>query len=110
MVNDEIVLFYMRGRKVYLNTLRSRCFGLAREKRFSYTVHTGQLCERDRLHVLQDSSFGMQDGRSCALGRFQPISREDAEALLNPQPEPPPKTPLETPPIEEVVAPPAPEE
>jgi hypothetical protein len=110
VVNDGNVLFYMRGRKVYLNTLRAQCIGLAREKRFSYRVYTGQLCERDRISVLQDATFGIQQGRSCALGRFHPISREDAEALLNPQPEPPPKTPLETPPIEEVVKPPTPEE
>ena len=110
VVSDEAVLFYVRGRKVYLNTLRSRCRGLYREERFSYEASAGRLCERDRIRILQDSGFGIQEGRSCALGRFAPVSREDIEQILNPQPEPREDAPVETPPIEDVVRPKAPEE
>ena len=102
VVNDEDVLFYMLGRKFYLNTLRPPCIGLASAKWYSFKADSGQLCERDRIKFFHGA-------RSCPLGRFQPISREDAEALLNWQPEPP-QMPLETPPIEDVVPPPAPEE
>ena len=110
VVNDEAVLFYMRGRKAYLNTLRAQCRGLSRQKRFSYEVRTGRLCEKDRIRVLQDSGFGIQEGRSCALGRFAPVSREDIEQILNPEPKPRADAPVETPPIEDVLQPPAPEE
>jgi hypothetical protein len=110
VVDNERILFYVRGRKVYLNTLRASCPGLAREKRFSYEVRSGQLCNIDRIRVLQDSGFGIQEGRSCALGRFVPVSQEDAKEILNPPREPRQKTPVETPPIEDVVKPQAPEE
>lgn len=102
VVNDEDVLFYMLGRKFYLNTLRLPCIGLESAKWYSFKADSVQLCERDRIKFF--------DGvRNCPLGRFQPISREDAEALLNWQPEPP-QMPPEPPPIEDVVLPPAPEE
>ena len=110
VVNDESVLFYMRGRKVYLNTLRARCPGLARQKRFSYTANTGRLCQIDRIRLLEDSGFGIREGRSCALGRFVPISREEAKEILNPRPAPREERPVETPPIEDVVQPASPEE
>jgi hypothetical protein len=101
VVNDQDILFYMRGRKFYLNTLRPPCIGLASAKRYSFKADSGKLCERDRIKFFHGV-------KSCALGRFEPISREGAEALLNRQPEPP-QTPLELPPIEDVV-PPAPKE
>ncbi len=79
VVNDQELLFYTLGRKVYLNTLRPPCIGLASAKWYSFKADSGQLCERDRIKFFHGVV-------SCPLGRFQPISREDAEALLNWQP------------------------
>ena len=77
VIDDNTVLFYMRGKDIYLNSLRTNCTRLSREGRFSYTVHASSLCELDRIRILMDTGFGLQEGRSCALGRFQPVTRED---------------------------------
>jgi hypothetical protein len=103
VVSDTTVLFFMQGNKIFLNALPQRCNGLSREKRFSYTVSTGHLCAIDRISILRDSGFGIQEGRSCRLGRFHPITREELKELLEQRPAPPEERPVEPPPVEDVV-------
>lgn len=81
VVDDETVLFYMRGGDIYRNRLSRSCPGLEREKRFTYRVYGNQLCRVDTITVLESRAFGLTDGFTCALGDFQPISVAEAERL-----------------------------
>ncbi|MDH3511808.1 MAG: hypothetical protein OER85_13220, partial [Gammaproteobacteria bacterium] len=40
-----------------------------------------QLCDLDIITVLNDYGFGFTPGPSCGLGRFYPITKEEAKAL-----------------------------
>lgn len=81
VVDNETVLFYMRGGDIYRNRLSRSCPGLEREKRFTYRVYGNQLCRVDTITVLESRAFGLSDGFTCALGDFQPISVDEAERL-----------------------------
>jgi hypothetical protein len=81
IVDDSSILFYMRGKTVYLNVLRRQCRGLAREGRFSY-------------RSLYGTAGGMREGASCGLGYFQEVTEEDLELILEREPAPPQAEPL----------------
>ncbi len=96
VIDDYNILFYSRGRAIYRNTLPRRCTGLARDKRFMYQRTASRLCMSDIINVLHDSGSSITPGRSCRLGRFHPISKEEAQALqgkhdIEPEPIPPPE-------------------
>ena len=77
--DDQTILFYMRGNDVYRNTLRNECRGLERENRISYRVTANRLCSTDSITVLENFGSSLGRGRSCGLGEFYPISKEDAD-------------------------------
>jgi hypothetical protein len=89
IVDDSSILFYMRGKTVYLNVLRRQCRGLAREGRFSYRSSTGSLCHLDSIRILYGTAGGMREGASCGLGYFQEVTEEDLELILEREPAPP---------------------
>ena len=101
VVNDSMIVFYMRGTRIYLNVLPKPCKGLADERRFTYGSYTRSLCELDRINVLKDSTFGAYGGKSCKLGRFLPITDEDAADLFNQQDRVPEPKRVDPPPVEE---------
>ncbi len=68
VIDDNNILFKMKGRKAYLNKLPYRCSRLGFERAFSYVVHTNQLCSSDIITVF-DSTSNIQ-GPSCGLGKF----------------------------------------
>jgi hypothetical protein len=80
VVDAHTVLFYMRGGRIYRNTLPHKCMSLAREKRFSYRTSTSRLCDVDVITVLYDMG-GLTRGPSCGLGRFYPVTKEEADAI-----------------------------
>ena len=82
MLDDYRILFYMRGQDVYLNQLPRRCSGLGFEKSFSYRSTSGQLCDLDSITVLRGGRIS--PGMTCGLGKFRPITEEDADLLRNP--------------------------
>lgn len=83
VVDDDTILFHMRGREIYENSLPRRCPQLASEDRFMYRVTGGQLCDLDTITVLDDIGFGFLPGASCGLGQFVPISPEAAEEMAD---------------------------
>ena len=101
IVSDNHIVFYLRGGKIYLNTLPRTCTGLSRERRFAYETHTSSLCEFDLINVLLDSGFGAVAGRTCKLGRFQRVTEDDVAYLVEQ---------LHKPPQPERVEPPRPED
>jgi hypothetical protein len=82
VVDDDTILFYMRGSEIYENDLPNKCPELRSEDRFLYRTSTSQLCNVDTITVLNDMGFGFMQGASCGLGKFAPISEEAAEELL----------------------------
>ena len=83
VVDRENVLFYMRGKEIYLNHLSHPCPGLSRHKTLMYRTSLNQLCDVDVITVLEDIGGGFMPGASCGLGAFRPISSEEAAALLD---------------------------
>jgi hypothetical protein len=87
-IDDQNILFYMRGRSVYRNTLPRKCPGLERENRISYELRsTRRLCSTDLITVLEQTGLGggglggFRDGFTCRLGEFVPLSPEEIEEI-----------------------------
>jgi hypothetical protein len=82
IIDDQTVVFYLKGDDIYVNELDRPCDRLEREGRFSYRTSTGQLCSTDRISVLENSGFGgLREGFTCGLGRFRPADEAFVEML-----------------------------
>ena len=79
VVNDLNILFLVTGKTAYLNILPKQCKGLSRYQRFSYRTTAGSLCNLDTIRIVSGSSY---PGRSCILGSFHPVDKEDALAVI----------------------------
>ncbi len=102
VIDDRNILFYMRGKQVYLNQLPRRCGGLGMQRRFMYETSLSQLCDLDTITVLNAFGGGFTRGATCGLGLFHPITEEDADALRNAEPPQPEAEELPTAEPEEV--------
>ena len=88
-VDDQTIIFHMRGRGVYRNQLPRACPGLERENRITYETRTARLCSSDTITVLEDFGVGgfepqlggLRRGFTCRLGEFVPMSPADVEEL-----------------------------
>jgi hypothetical protein len=98
VVDDRTILFYMRGKRVYLNYLPRKCPGLEREERFLYRSNGGRLCDIDSVTVLEQWSGRLSPGFTCQLGAFHPMSDEEAAALTRVGEQP--RDAIETEPVE----------
>lgn len=81
VVDAQTIVFHMRGGEIYRNDLPNKCTSLAREKRFSYRSTISRLCNVDVITVLYSMGSGLTSGPSCGLGKFYPITKEEAQAL-----------------------------
>ena len=86
VISDENILFYMRGGEIYNNHLPHRCIGLKNERTFLYRTTISQLCDLDIITVLYSQGTGFTPGASCGLGRFHPISADEAKLLKDAPP------------------------
>jgi hypothetical protein len=91
ILDDQTVLFYMRGQDVYVNRLPRRCPGLKSAGAFSYRTSLTELCNTDVITVIRTFGSTLSPGPSCGLGLFQPITREAIAALKEDPPEPEPE-------------------
>jgi hypothetical protein len=80
-VDNQTIIFHMRGRAVYRNQLPRECPGLERENRIMYETRTSRLCSNDTITVLEDLGIGLRRGFTCRLGEFVPMSPADVEEL-----------------------------
>ncbi|MEE8370766.1 MAG: hypothetical protein V3R73_01375 [Sphingomonadales bacterium] len=71
VLSDYTVLFHMTNRKTYKNELPFRCFRLAREQRFGYTLTSSLLCKNDIITVFSTGPFTA----SCGLGEFEELEK-----------------------------------
>ena len=81
ILDERTILFRMRGGDYFVNYLRHDCRSLLREERFSYRTTGGRLCQVDTIRVLEDFGGFIQEGMSCGLGLFYPITEEEADFL-----------------------------
>ncbi len=77
VVDNQTILFHMKGKKTLVNNLPRRCPGLSFHKAFSYKTSIGRLCKQDVIRVFEGSHFGA----ACMLGVFDPyiIQEEDQQ-------------------------------
>jgi hypothetical protein len=80
-IDDQNIIFHMRGNRVYRNHLPRRCPGLERENRITYQVNTSRLCSIDTITVLEDFGVGLRPGFTCRLGEFVPLSPAEVEDI-----------------------------
>ena len=80
IIDDQTIIFFMRGKRIFRNYLPRKCPGLAREDRFSYQTTNSRLCDIDTITVLEQFGSRLQPGFTCALGEFHPIAIKEVEA------------------------------
>lgn len=80
VLDDQNILFRMRGGRVYRNFLPRRCPGLARNA-FSYRARGSQLCSVDVITVLENVGIGARQGATCSLGGFYPVTAAEVDAI-----------------------------
>lgn len=80
-LDDQNILFRMRGNQVFRNHLPRKCPGLERENRIAYRTSAGRLCSIDTITVLEQFGVGFRDGFTCRLGEFVPLSPAEVEEL-----------------------------
>ena len=82
IIDDRTILFFLRGNKLVLRTYLPReCPGLERNDRFAYEARNGQLCDVDVITVLEQMGVSLTPTFTCRLGKFIPITAEEAEDL-----------------------------
>ncbi len=96
IIDKQNILFHMRDRTIYHNELPRACPGLRRGKAISYRTTLSRLCSNDFITLLDTFGVGISRGPSCGLGKFRPITKEEAQALrggeetkIEPRPVPP---------------------
>jgi hypothetical protein len=75
VLDEQTILFHMRGQQNYSNYLPLECPGLDEQTRFTYRTTSGQLCNNDTITLLERGSQ-LRPGITCRLGRFVPASAE----------------------------------
>jgi hypothetical protein len=81
VLDDQTILFSMRGGRNFLNHLPQECPTLEREGRFMYQTTGGQLCRIDTITVMERFGAGLGRGFTCRLGHFHPVTAEEIEEL-----------------------------
>lgn len=83
IIDDETVLFFLRGQDIYQNILPNQCHGLKRSDRFMYETRAGRLCSSDTIQVLEDFGPGrLIPTQVCRLGKFHPLSELEADEMI----------------------------
>ena len=81
VIDDQNILFYMRGGDIYLNRLSQPAPGLDRNRPFLHRTTVNRLCKHDIITVLEDWGFSFEPGASTTLGEFTPVDEEQAAAM-----------------------------
>lgn len=80
IITDEALAFIGRGDTVWLNMLPHRCHGLRQDMVLAVEQSSMRVCARDRIRGLARVSAQVATS-ACALGPFQPLPRENFEAV-----------------------------
>jgi len=74
VLDDNTILFYMRGREVWKNSLPYRCFGLKSSGGFQYETSINQICSNLQTIRVIEQGGGPRLGATCMLGAFTPYT------------------------------------
>lgn len=66
VLDDQTIVFVMRGKPDYVNKLPNRCPGLGFYKSFGYATGLSSVCDLDIITVIESN----RRGASCGLGAF----------------------------------------
>jgi hypothetical protein len=67
IVNDSAIVFFMKGGKAYMNTMRIPCPSLKMDDGFAYMNDVPEICSASQtIRVLRSGNF-------CELGQFTPF-------------------------------------
>jgi hypothetical protein len=69
VLNDHQILFYMNGKKIWLNTLSQPCTTLTRQDGFAWESSIPRYC--DNLEIIRV----LRTGQVCQLGAFTPYEK-----------------------------------
>jgi hypothetical protein len=80
IIDNQTILFIMRGGTRYLNRLPVPCTGLVIGDGFAYSTSISKLCMQDSIDVL---NTGSALGNTCPLGKFLPFKADmrDSKAV-----------------------------
>jgi hypothetical protein len=80
VLDDQTILFELRGNETLVNRLPHHCPGLGFEKSFGYKTSISQLCSQDIIWVITHVGSGLDRGASCGLGKFEPYVAPETDA------------------------------
>ncbi len=69
VLNSHQILFYMYGKKVWVNTLTNNCSTLTRQDGFEWESGIAKYC--DNLEIIRV----LRTGQTCTLGAFTPYEK-----------------------------------
>lgn len=85
IIDETTILFYMRNDDVYRNVLERGCPGLNSRRILAFTAQStassGRLCRSDTIEHYSMSGGALFGSSFCTMGRFHPITREEAELI-----------------------------
>ncbi len=82
IINDRYLVFEGLGGRAWLNELSHDCPGMRPGRVLRFDITTGQLCAMDSVTAIDRSlMLYTRVSATCSLGKFQPISSEQADAL-----------------------------
>lgn len=80
IMDDQHILFHLRGGESYVNHLPGRCPGLRGHDTIMYRTTLNQLCHLDMFTILRNIGGGFMPGATCTLGKFHPATEEEIAA------------------------------
>jgi hypothetical protein len=100
VIDEQTILFHMSGRQIYRNQLPEACHGLSPHDPFMYEPRSlsPRLCSSDYIDLLDRFGAQYTRGRSCRLGQFYPMTKEEFEDFKRKGPAPVEVRPVELPP------------
>ena len=73
ILDSQNIIFEMRNKKVFLNTLPRKCHQLARTRQYAVNVRNNRLCSVDVITVM-DAMIGPRG--ACGLGKFELLEKK----------------------------------
>ncbi|MGD8359714.1 MAG: DUF6491 family protein [Lysobacterales bacterium] len=81
IIDDQNIVFYMKGGDIYRNHMPYPCGGLRAQDTYMYRTSVNQLCSNDIITPLDQIGIGFSPRASCGLGMFYPVTKDDVAKL-----------------------------
>ncbi len=81
VVTPELLLFHGRGDRMWLNQTRQACLGTRVDPVLAFEMRDRRLCDFDSVAVAHNLGGYWSTAVPCSLGKFDPVSPEQAELV-----------------------------